>query len=128
MTLTARIKRWMGYDTTIKKTTEYPRYKYKITHLNGEVTEDIAYEHLWNKGSVRLISPDNNTWSLATVKYRDIACKPGLGSTTGFDTVRELEGVQEIEREKIGTTVFNFTIDWADHALQNVERDEINHE
>lgn len=124
MTLTARLKRRFGYDTTITKTAEYARYKYTVTHLNGETTTQVANGREWKESSLRLLEPDNDTWAAATTQMRDLACKPGFTGSRGFDIVRELEGVQEVEKEQVGWTVFEFLIDWADHSIVDMERRE----
>jgi hypothetical protein len=121
MTITHRIQRRLGYDTTVEKTAEYTLYEYKITHLNGEVSEEEATHRKWEGSAIMLMMPDEETWARITAHQHEPAMKPFSG-WRGFDIVRELEGVQEVEKEEIGTVFFDITIDLADHSLVSVEK------
>lgn len=123
MGLIDRIKARLGYDTTVEKTYVRAVYQYEILHLNGEVSEPIGHIHRRDEGFVLVEEADDDTWHRATAMKNSLpAGKPWRGSQ-GFDLVRELEGVQEVNRDLIGTDVWTITVDYAGNSIENVERE-----
>lgn len=115
MTLIQRLRRRLGYDTTTSKTDTYPLKRYTVTHLNGETSEVVAngYE---TKG--------------AFAHFKKItAPHPVLGLHGGglagiwpkYARVRVLEGIQEIESERVATTELEVVVDLADGSTVESE-------
>lgn len=105
MSLYHRYKRRRGCDTTTEIVHEEETYNYKIKHLNGEVTECEENKHTRDEGFLLILEADDKTWARITFYLdNDITCKSGFGGDRGYDTVRELEGVQEVNREKLELT------------------------
>ena len=123
MSLYWRLKRRLGHDTTTEIVHEQPRYQYKVTHLNGEVTEAEGNIHVRDEGFLLIMDKDDETWARTTfVLNDDYTGPPAFSWRVGYDTVRELEGIQEVEKEQIGTDKWIFTIDKADGNWIDVEK------
>lgn len=124
MSLYQRYRRWRGYDTTREIVHEEARYRYEVTHLNGEVSTDEGNRHTRDDGFLLILEADDETWAKITFDpYHDVTGKPGFSGRRGYDTVRELEGVQEVEREQIGIDRWRFTVDMADLSWLDTERE-----
>jgi hypothetical protein len=123
MTLRHRFLRRLGHDTTVTITHEEPRYEYTVAHLNGDVTTETANRHTRDEGFLLLQNKDDDTWARATFHLiNSYTGPPAFSMYRGYDTVRELEGVQEVERERIGTDIWEFTVDRADGDLLDTQR------
>jgi len=124
VTLLSRLKRRLGYDTTIEKTAEYPLYEFTASVVGGDEVSVVATSYRWKEGAVQFREPDNQTWAAYTTDVLGgEPCKPGLFHTHGLNVVRELGNVTGgIDRERIGRTCFAFVIDWADHSIVELTR------
>lgn len=110
MTLTHRFLRRLGYDTTKIVREEFPRYKYTITHLNGEVTKVTANGHRYKEGFL-------NVWSYTnSCSHYDHLMGPLWSRTID----KRLEGIQEIERKRIETTFLDAEVDKTDCTIEDV--------
>lgn len=106
MSLYHRIKRWLGYDTVRIYDDEYPLYEYTVTHLNGEETVAEANGHKYKEGFLLLWEYTENA----------LLVDGTIGALWSMDTTRRLEGIQEIERERVGFTYVQAAIDVADYT------------
>jgi len=119
MSLYYRLKRRLGYDTEAQIVHEEDRYQYTVTHLNGEESVSEGNRHTRDEGFLFILDKDDDTWARATFDSWDYTGPPAFsGPRCGYDTVRELEGVQEVEREKIGVDRWIFTVDRADRDIE----------
>lgn len=120
MTLYHRYRRWRGDDTTETLERSFEVYEYTVTHLNGEVTTDVANEHRYDEGFLELIE-------VPRVAYIDI----GGGKITppwsysSWDTIRRLEGIQEVEREQIGVDEWELVRDKADGTVISTDHERV---
>lgn len=118
MSLYYRLKRRLGYDTTTEIVHEEPIYEYTVTHLNGEETVDYGNWHKRDEGFLIILEKDDDTWARLTFyPDSDYTGAPAFYWEKAYDTVRELEGVQEVEKEKTGTKRWVFTVDKADNSI-----------
>lgn len=124
MSLMEKYRRWRGADEARKIEHVEPRYHYEVIHLNGEVSEEEGNRHQRDEGFALIYEADRTTWARITIeKYNDTTCKPGFGGFRGYDVVRELEGIQEIKKEKIGQDVFTLTYNDVKKSLDGVEKE-----
>lgn len=120
MSIYGRIKRRLDYDTTTEIEHEEPRYEYTVTHLNGETTVQEGNKHRRDEGFL-LIEEKNDGWAIATFEAHNSYTGPPWRG--GYDIIRELEGVQEVEREQIGIDRWIFTVDKADRAWLDTKKE-----
>lgn len=124
MSLYYRYKRWRGEDTTTTIEHEQDRYEYTVTHLNGEVSKAEGNVHVRDEGFLLIQEKDDDTWARATFHSNmSYTGPPAFSRFEGYNTVRELEGVQEVEREKIGTDKWIFAVDKADEEWIDTEKE-----
>jgi len=87
--------------------------------LNGEETAAEGNCHTRDEGFLFVLDKDDDTWAKATFDFNiSYTGPPVFSQRRAYDTVRELEGVQEVEREKIGVDQWIFTIDKADRDIE----------
>jgi hypothetical protein len=116
MTLTHRLLRRLGRDTTKEVEFEHPVYRYEIEHLNGVYTEDYAHEHVHDEGFLLLKDVPGVTWTGDSM----IGLTPPF-SYHSWDTVDTYEGIQEHSREQVGEMTWTCVVDKADGSV--VEKD-----
>jgi hypothetical protein len=108
MTLTHRIMRRLGYDTTAVETHTMPIYEYRIIHTNGEVSEVIGHGYNTDGAFARFY------------EYKDVYVSELMGYSvypTDQEILRVLDSIKEIKRERVGDTLFKATIDLADGSI-----------
>lgn len=127
MTLLNKIRKKLGYDTTMEKTYELDVYRYTITHTNGNVTNNVkGHLHDRDNGYIVVYEADDTTWAMITTSpYYDLACKPVFRGFCGFDVVKDLGEVEEVEREKIATDTWYISIDTADEEIIDVTKERV---
>ena len=109
-----------------QKTYERDLYRYVVTHLNGEVSKAEGHVHERDEGFLLIREADDDTWAkITSMPETEIVSKPGWSGYRGFDVVKELEGVQEVEREKIGTDTWYFTIDKAKETIVDKTKERV---
>jgi len=108
MSLYKRLKRWRGYDTTTTITHEQPVYQYIIQHSNGEYSEFIGHGYDIDGAFARFYEyTDAFVWRLGGYRI----------SESGKVVKRVLESIQEIRKERVGTTEFRAVVDTADGTV-----------
>lgn len=120
MTLTHRLLRRLGRDTTVELEHCEAVYEYIVTHLNGETSVQRGNEDR-RDGAFLLIKdvPD-----VRFIRLSGGTLSPPF-SYNSWDTVRRLEGIQEYEKEKVGEDVWTATFDKADRSLSDVSCEKV---
>lgn len=111
------------YTTTIEH--EEKRYEYTVTHLNGEVSKAEGNNHRRDEGFLLIEEKDDETWARLTFHLNNDYTGPPWGWKGAYNTVRELEGVQEVEKEEIGVDKWTFSVDKADGKWVDTEKERI---
>lgn len=111
MSLTGRLLRRLGYDTVEELEDSYPVYEYTVIHLNGEETVFEANRKNLTEGFAKFYL------------YSDCYFMRGVSPFIWprKTTVKTLEGIQEIEKERIGETVLSMEVDLADGTVLDKE-------
>ena len=104
MSLIQRLKRRLGYDTTTTYEQTFPLYEYTVTHLNGEET-------VFKANSYRTDG--------AFARFRVICGAKYVPNLAPFvwskrTQARVLEGIQEIEKIRVGESAVWVRVDRAD--------------
>lgn len=115
MSLYYRLKRRLGYDTTIDLEHSQPIREYTVTHLNGETSTVRAHGYKIDGSFAKFYREDTaHVW-----------CGMSYSVWSGSKKhVRTLEGIQEIESEVVQATSYHAVVDQADGSV--VKREVVN--
>jgi hypothetical protein len=125
MSLYQRLKRRMGHDTTTEIVHEEPRYRYEVEHINGVRSVEEGNNHMRDEGFLLILEKNDDEWAQATFcLHMSYTGPPGLvKNERGFNVVRELNGIQEVNKDRIGTDRWIFTVDKADETWIGTEKE-----
>ena len=115
MSLIQRLKRRLGYDTTMDLEHSQPVREYTVTHLNGNVSTVRAHGYKCAGGFAKFYT-ENKAFA-STVLYPTV--RP-----SGRRKFRALGSVAEIGGVVVGETGYRAVIDTADGSV--VEREVVN--
>jgi hypothetical protein len=122
MSLYYRYKRWRGHDTTVEITHKEDLYKYSVEHLDGDLSTDLGNTHRRDEGFLLIEEKNDDSWARATVMPHKSYTGPPLNTYKAYDTVRELEGIKEVIRTRVGYDKWTFTVDKADGSHTGPEK------
>jgi len=114
MTLTHRLKRRLGHDTTIKLDETFEVYKYEIYHTNGETSTVRGNSHRIKEGFL-------DVYDYPTVGLVDIYCPPVVSpsfSCTDWDCVGHYGNIQDWDRTHVADDEWTVNYDKADGTYE----------
>lgn len=123
-----KIEKLLGGDAQEHRWYETPVYRYTLEKEVSELTEE---GHGWewsDDGEAVVYEFTNDGWANATVypfDEWDMAMKAVFMSSSGTENVCSIAGVEDVEKEVIGRTEWDITVDVADGTIVDVERTEI---
>lgn len=125
MSLYYRLKRLLGHDTKTEIVHYEERYRYTITHLDGEKTVVEGNCHTKENAFLNIWEKDDNTWAILTF-YPDSYTGPPLHRwKRAYDVVGEFGGVKDFRKEYIGTDKWTFIVDKADRSVVDQKSERI---
>lgn len=125
MSLYYRLKRLLGHDTKTEIVHEEERYRYTITHLDGEKTVVEANYHTKEDGFLNIWEKDDDTWARLTFYPDSYTGPPLFRWKRAYDVVGEFGDVKDFRKEHIGTDKWTFTVDKADRSVVDQKSERI---
>jgi hypothetical protein len=126
MKLLGKLEKLCGGDAIESRWYELPLYEYT---LQRECTHETAIGHgyEWRTGDVVVYRATDNGWARATVypfTSDNMAMKSVVGTAEGFEDVKTVSGVIDVDETQIGTTHWDIRVDVAAGTVTNVVQSE----
>lgn len=119
-------KKFTDGDAREKRVYEWPLYEFV---LEREVSEVRVEGHIGQRkkknGAYEVYKIDDDNWAKFTIYPLDDYETAMNDPIDGFNKVRRVEGVTDIDKTQVGLTEWDITVDIAEGTIVDVEKETI---